>query len=309
MFCSTCGQTVEEGKTFCKACGAPVAPGATPGRRAPFEEQLPPAGQPSGFPPPGSPPGHPAGYASGWPPQEPPRKTGRGGLVAGIVAAVIIVLGGAGLGAYFGFLRDGVDEQIAGSSGSTVVSSTSTARPPSSATVGGTTGSTSAPSGSTLVPGGTVQTIPSLNTTTSRPVTTTTEDLATVYLTVTDELIAELEADDARIPELAAKINATAPNVPQAVRTELLEMADSLDESISGLYDQTVPPGFEESFSWLDEAAHYMRSRIHSTIGGIEIMWSTGKVGSANDFFNQGRDDRDLYRKAMVRYHETLPVD
>ena len=52
-----------------------------------------------------------------------------------------------------------------------------------------------------------------------------------------------------------------------------------------------------------------MASRIGATIAGIEVMWSSGKVSSADDFFNQGRTDRDAYRKAMAKYRETLPID
>ena len=167
---------------------------------------------------------YPPGYAPGWqPPQPPPPKGGRGGLIAGIVVAVVIVLAGAGVGAYFGFIRDD-----SGGKDEVTVSTTSTATSTGSSTTGRTSTTTVAGvTTSTLTSNSTFQTIPSLNTTTSRSTTTTTGvlvDATTAYLMLTDEIVAELEADDARIPQLATTINATAPNVPQAVYDELQQM-------------------------------------------------------------------------------------
>lgn len=305
MFCSNCGQPVDQGTAFCKACGTPVA---ASGSAAGGPAQAPPVAQaPQYLTPPAS--SSPPGYAPGWqPPQPPPPKGGRGGLIAGIVVAVVIVLAGAGVGAYFGFIRDdsGGKDEATGSTHTTTAStgSSTTGRTSTTTTAGGTT--------STLTPDSTFQTIPSLNTTTSRSTTTTTGvlvDATAAYLMLTDEIVAELEADDARIPSLAATINATAPSVPQAVYDELQQMMARVGAFGDKLWAAGVPEGFEESFSWLEEAVQYMASRIGATIVGVEVMWSSGKVSSADDFFNQGRTDRDAYRKAMAKYHETLPVD
>jgi hypothetical protein len=305
MFCSNCGQPVDEGTAFCKACGTPVA---ASGRAAGDPAQAPPAAQAPQYATPAA-NGYPPGYAPGWqPPQPPPPKAGRGGLIAGIVVAVVIVLAGAGVGAYFGFIRDdsgGKDEAS--------VSTTSTATSAGSSTTGRTSTTTAAgDTTSTLAPGSTFQTIPSLNTTTSRSTTTSTVpsgDTATVYLMLTDEIVAELEADDARIPQLATTINATAPSVPQAVYDELQQMMGRVNAFGDKLWAVGAPEGFEESFSWLNEAVQYMASRIGATVTGIQVMWSSGKISSADDFFNQGRTDRDAYRKAMAKYYETLPIE
>jgi hypothetical protein len=297
MFCSNCGQPVDEGTAFCKTCGTPVtASGPAPGGPAQAPQYVTPVAD-----------GYPPGYGPGWqPPQPSPAKGGRGGLIAGIVVAAVIVLAGAGLGAYFGFIRDdsGGKDEATVSTTSTSAGSSTTGRTSTTTTAGGTT--------STINPNSTFQTIPSLNTTTSRSTTTSavpSVDTATAYLTFTDEIVAELEADDARIPQLATTINVTAPSVPQAVYDELQQMMGRVSAFGDKLWAVGAPEGFEESFSWLDEAVQYMASRIGATITGIQVMWSSGKVSSADDFFNQGRTDRDAYRKAMAKYYETLPIE
>ncbi len=303
MFCSECGQPLEEGKAFCKACGTPVASSMPP----PAPEQ--PAAPPPQAGPYGAPYVQPAAYQQ--PPgyAQRPGKTGKGGLIAGIVAAVVIVLAGAGVGVYFGVLRDG-----SGDEGGVAASTTSRATSTTTSTVAGSSSTTlTGITATTVNSGSTYQTIPGISTTTTTPFVSSTTTAGgggpTAYLALTDEIVTELEADDARIPELATKINATAPKVPQDVRNELQRMLDRLVGYSDKLWAGGSPRGFEESFQWLDEAMQYMSSRITATIGGIEIMWSTGKVSSANDFFDQGRADRDAYRKAMAKYYESLPIE
>jgi hypothetical protein len=309
MFCKNCGQPVDEGKAFCAQCGTPVGTGGTPVRAGGM-----PVGAAPAAPAPQAPaapgpvrPMAPPEYVPGWvPPQPPPR---RGGLIAGIIAAVVIILAGAGVGVYFGFIRDGGNGDVVVSTGSTKPhQSTSSTLGPS--TSGGVT--TSIPSvttGTSNTSGSTVQTIPSLGTTVTSAATTTTGNQLDAYLLVTDELVAELVADDARIPELATKINATAPKVPQSVRDELQKMAGSLTAMLAKLEAFAVPPGFEESASWLDKAGAFMVDRIQSTIAGVEAMWATGTIESASGDFDQGRKDRDAYRKAMAEYYDTVPID
>jgi hypothetical protein len=122
--------------------------------------------------------------------------------------------------------------------------------------------------------------------------------------------VAELDYDDTRIPELAAKINSTAPAVPESVRDELSTMLGSLDALNVELASLDVPPPFEDSYYWLEEAAMHMGNRIDATIQGIEAIWDAGKISkAANQFFEQGRIERDAYRAAMENYYDFLPVE
>ncbi|OFW57325.1 MAG: hypothetical protein A2133_03180 [Actinobacteria bacterium RBG_16_64_13] len=125
----------------------------------------------------------------------------------------------------------------------------------------------------------------------------------------TDAMVAQLEGDDERIPELAAQINNTAPKVPTWIRDELETMLDDLDVGNEELAELDVPAGFEDSDYWLGEAITHMANRVYATIQGIEAMWDTGKVSSSTPFFNEGRTERDEYRKALQKYHDFLPID
>ncbi len=301
MICSHCGQVVEEGKAFCKNCGAPADTPSAVGAPPPLTVAPPP-------PPPGpsvAPPAPPSsltgsGYGGAWgSPQGPPGRRNRGGLIWGIVAAVIIVLAGVGVGVYFGAFRDGDD----------TAKTTTTLVGSSSTTVGRTT-TTRGQTTTTVIGSTTTQTIPVLSTSTSGSTTTdATEDPTEAYLMATDNLIFELDYDDGRIPGLAEEINRTAPNVPEWVRDELETMLDTLDAQDMALAELEVPAGFEESNQWLDEASMHMANRIYATIQGVEAMWDTGTVSSAEDFFNAGRTERDAYREALQRYHGVLPIE
>jgi hypothetical protein len=343
MFCSNCGQAIEEGKAFCKACGTP-APGqanahaeelvasraaamvavppvkgetaavekTTVAAATPVVEEVAPVVEPSSpltaaavppFPPPPPPPA--PGYGAGWrPPQVPAGRKGNAGLIWGIVAAVIVVLAGAGVGSYFAFFHDGDD-----------TSSSTTTSAGSSNTTDGVTSSTGGQTSTTLGGANTTQTIPGLTSATDGGPDTsdggpdTTEDLLEAYLTAAENLVMELEYDDTRIPALATEINNTAPGVPVDVRDELSTMLGSLDAYNVELAYLDVPTGFEDSYSYLSKAVTHMGNRIYSTVQGIERMWDTGKVASASTFFEEGRTERDAYRDAMDRYYETLPTD
>ncbi len=305
MFCRNCGQEAEEGQAFCKACGASLAAVPPASTGAPSPQSVPP---PGGY-------GYGYGYGGpqtgGQPPGGGPQPGGRGGLIAGIVAAIVIVLAGAGVGVYFGVFHERGEGPTTTRSTMAMVSTDTTVAGPASTTAGTTT---STQGGGTTVttsaPNGTAQTIPSLHTTTSRPATSTTEDdLLTTYLKLTDIIVAELEAADARIPELATEINNTAPNVPARVRDELKAMLDTLDHDWVEFSLVGVPDGFEDSAYALDSAIDHMYNRIQATIDGIDVMRDTGKVSSANSYFDEGRTERDAYRAAMDDYYDVLPIE
>lgn len=361
MFCSNCGQFIEEGKAYCRHCGSPVprssqesadektirprAPGtaSTSGAAAesavvppPSQPQTPSAApvpeapspppprpwSPSPLPPPSvasllsqptpvaetppPPPPPPVPAAPDWqPPTGPGDRRSRTGLLVGIVVAAVIVLAGAGVGVYFGFFHegggtDGSVTTIVGSSTTTERATTSTGGPATSGAV-------------------TTQTIPGLTTSTGGPGTTgtpttagpgTTEDLLAAYLAAAEDLTVALDRADRRIPELAAEINDTAPAVPTRVRDDLSAMLSGLDALNVELASLDVPPGFEDSYYWLEEATMRMGNRIDATIQGIEAIWAAGKVNAAaTAFFDTGRAERDAYRAAMKKYYEFLPAD
>ena len=322
MFCSNCGQPIEEGKAFCKACGA-----AMPAAKPTAGGQ---GWQPPTTPMPSTPPmrEYPQLGRSSQPPQpfqQPPSPPGsRVPLVIGLIVAVIVVLAGAGAGVYFGVIRDRGEVTAAndlttmstGPTSSTGLPATSTGG--SSVTTGGTSATTAAASTGGSQPGTTVQTIPSLGATTSGATTsgattsnptTTTEVSDQAYFDLTDQIVAELEADDARMPDLAARINSTAPKVPAAVSAELQKMLDALDADTEQLAALTVPADMQDPNDLLEQAIEHMGNRIYATIGGIEAMAQTGKVSSADDFFNQGRTERDAYQKAIDDYYAAIGTD
>ena len=181
MFCSSCGKTTDEGAAFCKECGAPTPQVQRTGGAAGLESGLdatqvrpaassePPASR-SVPPPPISyapPPLPPAGYVPGWQAPPPPRRTG---LIVGIVVAAVIVLAGAGLGAYFG-LR-GNDSDKTASSSTTVSaesSSTSLAEVSTTTTLPSTSSSDTESTTTSSLPSTTTSSLPSTTTTTLAP--------------------------------------------------------------------------------------------------------------------------------------------
>ena len=298
MFCKNCGEAVDEGKTFCTKCGAPMT------QPAPVGAAASPPGPPPSASAPG--PGFSSGYGPGWQPPAGPTHKGNGGLIIGIVAAVIIVLAGVGVGVYFGFFRDGDKDAGAGQISSTLT----TVATGSTTTSAGLTTSTGAQTTSSVAGGTTVQTIPSFTTTTGGPTSTaTTVDATTAYLTAQDAIVLDLQQDDTRIPQLATQINNTAPKVPVSVRDELQSMIDSLDEDDMTLASLDRPAALDEAFSWLQEAVMHMVNRVSATIEGIEAMWDSGKISSSTPYFDTGRAERDAYRSALDKYHAVLPIE
>lgn len=314
-FCTNCGQYIEEGKAFCKHCGAPVLRSQETPAQVPTEPESPPSAPavPLVQPPV---PSAPLAYLAA--PPEPPiyaavPPKNRRGLIAGLVAAVIVFLAAAGVGSYYAFFRGGEESDLAEGTTTTAVSGYSTS-----------TVTTSIPGTVTTLAGGsTTQTVPGLTTssqvgvtsTTALPTTTSsttgvTEDPVQVYLAAAGRVASELENDDSRIPELAKIINDTIPKVPQGVRTELLAMLNGLDRLKAMMRDLVVPSPFVQAHYWLDEALAHMTRRVQATIKGVEAVWAAGKADAkANDFFEQGRKERDAYREAMRKYYENLPLE
>jgi hypothetical protein len=253
-----------------------------------------PAGPPALPPIPTPPPLPPLapGYSPTWQsPPGPPRQN-RTGLLIGIVAAVIVVLAGAGVGAYLLLRGDdtgGTTNILAGSS-TTAVADTAT-----------TSGQTTITRASTT----TTQTVTTIISTTTTSAEPSTED----YLTATDDLVQMLVDDDARIPQLATQINDTAPKVPRAVWNELQSMMGQLDAGFTRLDEVGAPADFEESNGWLVKAANAMGNRIDATIKGIEAMWQADQVSAGTKYFDLGRQARDEYRAAFQKFQDVVPID
>jgi hypothetical protein len=310
MFCTNCGEQVSEGKAFCKNCGSPVGSDVPPVAESP--KVVPPpvpemdtgvAASASVTPPAfAQAPPPPSGYEAGPRayPAQPPVRRGNGGLIAGIIVAVVIVVAAAAVAAVL-LLRssDGSASTTAAQVTTTSPQTTSTV-PASSTTATGAPASTSTTGAATTVTsGGAVATA----------TTGSTTDPTQEYLTATDALVALLQDDDARIPQLATKINATAPHVPVAVRTELEGMLDRLDPAVEQLAAISAPAGFQQSKQYLDQAAGWMATRIDATIKGINAMYDSGTTAAARPFFKQGQTARDKYRAALQQFHEAVPID
>ncbi len=160
---------------------------------------------------------------------------------------------------------------------------------------------------STTVPA----TTPPATETTLPPLTTSTtwgaggED----YLYALADLDSLLLYADLRVPELAERINETAPNVPLAVRNELRALMESVQDALDNLNVEELLPGYDRADSWLQDAAIYMLYRIEATVLGIEAMRDAGTVSAGTSHFNEGRRMRDEFRAAYQKYLSALPGD
>jgi hypothetical protein len=129
------------------------------------------------------------------------------------------------------------------------------------------------------------------------------------FLRATDKMVAILEADDARIPELATRINNTSPKVPQSVYDELQRMMGELDGWYTELADSSPPPDFVQSHKHLLDAGTAMGNRIYATIQGIEAMWNTGRTSAGTAYFDQGRQARDEFKAEFQAFKDTYPIE
>lgn len=344
LFCKNCGARVspEDSVTEVKppsdaevtavkppSAPAPVpppsGPPAAPSPSASSSPPTPPPPPPSvalGPPPPPSaaaaPPPAPValGIGPGWqPPMPPAGQKSRTGLIIGIVAAAVIVLAGAGLGVYFGLLRDG-DDGGAGAGGETTRTTVTTVADASTtSTTAATTSSSEVETTATTAGGATAQTVPGLSgstdgtgTPTSRSTTTTAEDPYMRYLDSAFEVVNDLEASDRRIPDLATEINNTLPDVPDWVYEELQGMIDTILEDNKPMLYLDIPPEFRQANNHLVAAVTSMINRISFTMSGIEALWDTGNKTAGNSYFESGREERDRYRTEIEKFHDLLPV-
>ena len=108
------------------------------------------------------------------------------------------------------------------------------------------------------------------------------------------------------MPQLAEDINSNLPYVPQRTSDELQEMLDDLIAVADQRSWVVVPVGYEEAEALLREATGHMVDRINFTSKGIVAARESGTAASL-EWFEQGRNARDAYRKAIANYHDSLP--
>ncbi len=249
-------------------------------------DQTPPGGVPGGQPPPG------------WIPEPPPRDTAKRGrgLFVGIAVVVILLLGGGSAGAFFLF---GGDDSGGDTTTSGTVVATTVAPPDGTVVSDG------------LVEGGTTVTIPGYDPGGSTSTTIAPETLTTLeqgdYVLAMDDLEAVLLNCDSRVPSLAEKINATAPNVPASVSRELQTLFGDIDSSRQALGRLQAPPGYQEADQLIFQAADAMQHRIDQTMRGIDAMLGAGKVDAGHPYFDEGRKARDQYRQLYAQYKGARP--
>lgn len=273
MFCSNCGKEVAADRSFCTNCGAPAPKDDAPATQQIPEQPPTPIVAPTEVQPAVS-------VDAGMPPQQwqpvgsarPKSKA----MVIGAVVAVIVVLAGAGVGLWLG-LRG--DNSGAGGSGTAAAGGTST-----TATIPGLDGGSGA-TGSTALADATMG----------------------EYRTAVGEIVAALESDNVRIPELADIIDANTPGVPQAVYDELQHMLTVLQADHDAVAEITPPPAFEDANLYLMQATTHMESRIQATMDGIQAGWDAGATGPALPFYSKGRQQRDAYLASMRHFYDYVP--
>jgi len=309
MYCPTCGKPLEEGKAFCKHCGARLAPDAAPlpvSPPPPLEPTAaappPPPLEPTAAPPP-PPPGEPGAFAPPPPPEwavpplPPPRSGGKTLLILVIALVTLLLVGGTAAVALL--LTTGTESDDNRTQTSSVVVATTL-----SPDVIPTTTASTQPSGT-----GTTATIPGFDpdgTATTQPSTDSTVDTAG-YVQAMDGLETVLVHCDERIPELADQINATAPRVPGSVSQELDDLYADVEVARGALGEFEPPPAYQQADQLIFEAADAMQNRIDQTSKGIDAMWNQGTVAAGTPYFEEGRRARDEFRALFDQYAAARP--
>ncbi|MGI5940396.1 MAG: hypothetical protein ACOX8V_06925 [Thermoleophilia bacterium] len=274
-YCTSCGGRVKEDAKYCSSCGTtlPQATSVPPSAPSQISE---------------SNPHHPPHQA------QPVLERADHGLSVRfwvILAAAIVVLIAAGgttgylliRGSNQGFSDNSADNEV-------VVSSTST-----------TLSSEDPPADSQHL------TTPStLEDTTSVSSQATADEYVQALKSLEDLLV----ADDIRLakPNLADDINATLPEVPRSIDTELQDMLLDLDDATRELSAYDPPADYASADTEIRRACSYMKARIKATLQGINIARSTGTATAGNVYFDEGRRNRDEYKSALSNYQEALPI-
>lgn len=277
MFCPSCGKSLEQGKIFCKYCGA----------RIPTDDDATLVAPPPPPPPLPPPP----------PPPPPPRSGSKTGLIVAIAIAAVLLLGGGVAAAVFLLASPESEGDRTQTSGVVVATTLSPDVIPT------TTGSTESPGTATTA------TIPAFNpdgTATTQPSTDSTLD-TTGYLQAMDGLETVLLHCDERIPALAVQINNSAPSVPGSVSEELDGLYADVQEARSALGEFEPPPAYEQADQLIFEAADAMQNRIDQTSKGIDAMWNDGTVTAGTPYFEEGRKARDAFHTLFDQYKAAKP--
>lgn len=272
MFCPACGKSLEEGKTFCKYCGARIVPdGAT-----------------TIMPPP-----PPPEWAV--PPPPPPRSGSKAGrLIVVIAIAAVLLLGGGVAAAVFLFASSESEGGRTQTSGVVVVTTLSPDVIPTNTEVPGTATTATIPG---FDPNGAA---------TTQPATDSAADTGG-YLEALGGLEKVLAHCDERIPVLAAEINGSAPSVPGSVSQEIDGLYADVEEARSALSEFEAPAPYEQADQLIFEAADAMQNRIDQTSKGIDAMWNDGTVAAGTPYFEEGRKARDEYHALYNQYAAAYP--
>lgn len=346
MFCPQCGKQLEDGKSFCKFCGARV--NAEP---APPPTPSPPVGGQVPQPPPSAPqtpapplPGDPDETHVGlpplpsadsvWhapgvtpPPTPPPPSTAPAPSTAAFPLAtpsppageydgppptkrpswVVPFLAVIGILIVTTFIVLAV--LLLGDSGD----GPKATDPVATGTTGSPTTLTSAtvPATPDTAGGGgvlTTATIPRYDpdAATTPPTGATTQD-ETAYMNALDNLESALSRADDRVPALATEINNTAPNVPGSVEEELGRLQQDVENAQSTLGSHDPPQRYQRADELIFNAADEMLYRIDQTRQGIDAMRRAGRVDAGAPYFDAGRVARDQFRTFFDQYRSTRP--
>jgi|GEM_PF-1534642 len=237
--------------------------------------QLPAAGW---SPPPVQPAVAAGSLPTGWSPVPPPQEKSakKRSLLIGIIATVVVLVGGGTAAALYVARPMGPDDT--------------------------TTQTTDVIVQTTVPPDGTLPTITTLPGTS----TTVTIDVA-AYEAALAGLDTVLAHCDVRIPELANKINATAPAVPASVNRELETLNADVQRAKLDLDRTAEPPPYQQAHELLMQAADAMQYRIDQTMKGVDAMVSAGNVEASHPYFDAGRKARDEFRHLYADYKAARP--
>lgn len=339
MFCPQCGKQLEDGKSFCKFCGArvnvepaPPLPGDAdethvglpplpstdsvwhvpvvappPAPSPPVGGQAPqPTPAPSSTPPPSTapPPSAPASPLA--PPSQPAGEydgsppTKRPRWVVPFLAVIGVLIVTTLIVLAVLLLGDSRDSPQATDPVSTGTTGSPTTLTPAT---GPATPDTAA-GGGVL----TTATIPRYDPDApTTPLSDATSGDETAYVNAVDNLESALSRADDRVPALATEINNTAPSVPRSVEEELGRLQQDVENAQRTLGSHDPPQRFQRADELIFNAADEMLYRIDQTRQGIDAMRRAGTVDAGAPYFDAGRVARDQFRTFFDQYRSTRP--